>query len=233
MKRSLVLSLLFTAIGAATLLGNTGGAGASCDGAACGSCIDNCVYSCEAQNCSTDSCNVNNCQQNCSIDCGDCLSSCVESCLAYCTSQECADTCGRFCTEFCSQTCSSAGNSSENNASGGVSCSGPTVASERDLVENEDYSDLALTFIRSYQEGSRHYVEFSFSVNMLRSFSELKLIIDIYDAEGNRQGVRTLEKTNDVNYFSGSTYGIAIGLSVPYEDSFYYQIRFFRGVPQN
>ena len=221
MKRSVVLTLALTALGATLLLGNAG----ECPAGDCAAnCIESCVYGCEAQNCSTAACNVENCHNNCGFDLGDCMTSCLEGCLGWCQSEACYSICENCGAQVCSQ-CAEV-------EIGGINCNGfGQPAEERDLVAGEDYTNLTLTVTNSYTSNGRNEVETSFSVEMLKSFYDVTLILDFKDTNGTIIGTRTLTSEGSVNFFDGYSYQVNFILNVPYEDGFYYSVRSFRGTP--
>ncbi len=223
MKRSIVLTLVFTVIGAALLFGNTG----DCPAGDCtANCIETCVYGCEAQNCSTESCDVSNCHNNCGFSLADCLTSCTSGCLNWCQSEACSSICQNCGEEVCSE-CAAI-------PIGGSGCIGVgEKTEERDLIAGEDYTDFNLIVTDYYTErNGSHKVKTSFSVQMKKSFSDISLLLDFKDGNGNTVGTRTLEK-GSVNFFDGYTYEVLFTLTEPYAEDFYYSVRSFRGTPNS
>ena len=222
MKRSIVLTLAFTALGAALLLGNTG----DCPAGNCtANCIESCVYGCEGQNCSTASCNVDNCHNNCNFDLANCITSCMENCLGWCQSEACYSICQNCGAQVCSQCTDAHGEL----AGGCIGFGLP--AQERDLIVGEDYKNLKLLVTDYSTANGRNEVETSFSVQMLKNFYDVTLILDFKDSNGTVVGSRTLSSEGSVNFFDGYSYQVNFVLNVPYEENFYYSVRSFRGTP--
>ena len=223
MKRSIVLTLVFTALGTTLLFGNTGECPA---GNYADNCIESCVYGCEEQNCSTAACDVSNCHNNCNFDLADCLTTCMGGCFDWCQSESCYTICENCGAQVCPQ-CAEV-------EIGVINCDrGVLLAEERDLIAGEDYTNLTLTVTDYYVSNGRNEIETSFSVQMLKNFYDVTLILDFKDSNGSIVGTRTLSSVGNVNFFDGYSYQVNFVLNVPYEENFYYSVRSFRGTPNS